>query len=55
VRLLLAEGSGLDLTELAKTKRITVTLGATDKASGAIACRSLVGYLPLRMVPSQAA
>ena len=27
VRLLLADGSGLDLTEPAKTKRITVTLG----------------------------
>ena len=31
VRLLLADGSGLDLTEPAKTKRITVTLGQAGR------------------------
>jgi hypothetical protein len=31
VRLLLADGSGLDLTEPAKTKRITVTLAAAPE------------------------
>ena len=31
VRLLLADGSGLDLTEPAKTKRISVTLVAKEK------------------------
>jgi len=31
VRLLLADGSGLDLTEPAKTKRITVTLAAVPE------------------------
>lgn len=31
VRLLMADGSGLDLTEPAKTKRITVTIAARSK------------------------